>query len=366
MADLPTRLDLYERGRLYVRTHAKKIDPASVDVDGSDANVFVGLVSWIGDVITRQLAEQINAHLLDGADGDDLTRHVLDVYRLVPKGAAPAIGNVVFSRATAANGAGKIDTGTKLLTLAGVEYITTTPAFFTATSTTATASVRAVSAGKSYQVGANAIRKFARTPFDPTISVTNPATTAGGEEAESPDVFREAARDYWAAARRGTISAIEFGATRVAGVSSALAVEVTSNGAPAKLVELFIADSSGVSSTELATKVQTELGNWRAGGIQVIIQGSIPQIVQVSLALSFSAGVDNAAVTQQVLTAILEYINSLGVGQPLLRNDLGAVLARFRSAGLIPTEGSIVVPTGDLYPDSGKTLRTRAEFVTTL
>jgi len=65
-----------------------------------------------------------------------------------------------------------------------------------------------------------------------------------------------------------------------------------------------------------------------------------------------------------VRAAVVEFINSLGANQPLLRNDLGAVLSRFRADGLLPTVGSIVSPAGDLYPDSGKTLRTQSSLVT--
>src|SRR5260221_476101 len=88
---------------------------------------------------------------------------------------------------------------------------------------------------------------------DATLQVTNPLTTAGGEDVEDDDTFRARIRDFWRTARRGILAAIEFGAKTVPGVVSAQAVEALSVGAaPARVVNLYIADSSGVSSEALA------------------------------------------------------------------------------------------------------------------
>jgi len=90
----------------------------------------------------------------------------------------------------------------------------------------------------------------------------------------------------------------------------------------------------------------------------------VPEIIDIQFALAFVTGVDTVTLTQEVRGAIVSFVNSLGVNQPLLRNDLGAVLTRFRSSGVIPTEGSILVPAGDLFPSvQGRTLRTRIENV---
>ena len=71
MPELPTRLDLYGVGRQYVVAHARRIEPTMVDVDGSDANLFVGSQSFMGHAVVRQLGERVCALLLDGCDGMD-------------------------------------------------------------------------------------------------------------------------------------------------------------------------------------------------------------------------------------------------------------------------------------------------------
>jgi hypothetical protein len=100
--------------------------------------------------------------------------------------------------------------------------------------------------------------------------------------------------------------------------------------------------------------------------VAVIIATSVPELVTVLLALKFAVGSDTVTISANVRAAIVGFINSLGVNQPLLRNDLGAVLSRFRSDGLIPDAATIASPLGDLYPDPGQTLRARLEDVTVL
>jgi hypothetical protein len=303
--------------------------------------------------------------LLDGARGDDLDRYAFDRYQLFRKGAAAALGAVQFTRLTATAGAGSLPVGTKLISLAGIEYLTTTTANFTSlgpNSLLSTANVRAAQAGKDFQVGANQIRRFDKpnTIFDVSIQVNNAEPTAGGEPAETDDVFRERVRDFWVAARRGTLAAIEFGARATPGVESANAIEILDDlGRPNRFVELFIADSSGVASLALATAVDQTLLEYRPAGIFVAVNTSRPQIIDIVFQPSFVAGVDTSGLSEQIRNAMVEYINSLRVNEPLLLNDLGAVFARFRADGLIPKQTSLLEPLGDLFPNPGFTLRTR-------
>lgn len=366
-ADFPSRLDLFAIGRDYILARAKRIDPAQVDIAGSDSNIVVASQSEMAFAIILQLAQRVNALLLDGAEGEDLDRYALDRYGLPRKGASAAVTTVTFSRTSVAAGAGVVGSGTRLSTLTGVEYITTSTASFSTTSTDATANVRAVTAGKATQVGANTIRRISSPAalFDPSLTVNNASASAGGEDAEDDDTFRERIRDFFRTARRGTLGAIEFGAKQAPGVVSAQAVEVLTSGAmPARVVNLYIADSSGVASEVLAEAVRIVLDDFRAAGIAVLVSTSIPQIVSVQLALKFKAGSNTAALSENVRAAIVEFINSLAVNETLLRAQLFTVLQRFADDGLIPVESSILEPLGDLVPDLGKTLRTTLANVT--
>lgn len=362
MPDLPTRLDLYSLGRDYILQHASKIDPAMIDYEGSDVNLVVGSTSVMAAHVVKHLGYRFNALLLDGAEGEDLDRYAYDRYQLLRKGAAPAVGAVRITRPNATFGAGAVPIGTKILSTASAEYITTSVASFGATDLLSRANVRAINAGKAAQAGPNTLRRFSQpgTLWDNTLQVTNEEPTAHGEDVETDDFFRIRIRAFWKTARRGVLGAIEQGALSVPGVVSAQAIEAltSNNGQPARVVNLYISDSSGVASDVLGRQVAVQLLDYRAGGIAVIISTSIPYIATIQLALSFRANVDTVSLTDQIRAAIVEFVNSMAVNSTLYRADLFSVLRRYVADGLIVNEGSIVAPAGDLVPTIGQTIRT--------
>ena len=367
MADLPSRLDLYAIGRQYLLSKATAIEPAKVDVDGSNSNIFVGSTSVMIDAVVRQLGYSINRLFLDGAEREDLDRLVWDRYQELRKGASAAVGSCRLYRATTDGGEGSVPINTVVNTKTNVQYITTTIASFGASDYTSKCSVRAQQAGKASEVGANQIQAFA-TPgdlFDGTLQINNDLTTAGGEDAEDDDTFKLRMRKFWLTARRGVLSAIVQGATSVPGVVSASAVEaLESNGMPARVVNLYISDSSGVASAELAATVQQNLEDYRAGGIPVLVQLGLPLLVRVVLNLSFQAGTVTDALTEQIRSSVYEYINSLGVNDTLTVGAISTVLIRFSSSGLIVNQTSIVEPAGDLVPGIGQTIRVLLSGIT--
>ncbi len=359
--DLPTRLDLFARGRAYVLQRATKIDPIQVDTEGSDVNIYVGVASVIGDHIVKQLGYRTSTLFLDGCEtDDDLARYAFDRYKLLSKGASPARTTAVLKRVTGGL-AGDLPIGTRILTKNNTEYQLSQVASFSASSTEVRADCRASQAGKATQVGRDQFVRLAKPGdvFDPSITVTNPQAAAGGEDAETLDVFRERVRDYWRTARRGILAAVEYGATTVPGVVSAQAVEaLTPTALPARVINLYIADSSGVASDALARLVQTALLEYRGGGVAVLIYTSLPLIVDIELALRFTAGVDTITLSDNVRAAVVEFVNSLPVNGVLYRADLFSVLRRYVTDGLVPDSGSIVAPVGDLVPAVGQTIRT--------
>lgn len=367
--DLPSRLDLYTIGRNFVVQRARKLDPAQVDILGSDVNIIVGSSSVVADAIVKQLTARIAALTLDGSDDEDLDRYAFDRYQLVRKGAAPARGAGRIFRTSTIGGAGTVPIGTKCVTDSGFEYITTSIASFGASDLESMANVRAAEAGKASQVGANAIQRFQKPTelFDATLQITNDAATAGGEDVEDDDLFRERIRDYWRTARRGILAAIEFGALTVPGVVSAQAIEVlTSGNNPARLVMLYIADSTGVASDALAEDVRVALDDYRACGIQVLISTSLPLIVDIELRLRFRANVNTVTLTDNVRSAIVAFVNTLPVNGTLYLGDLYSVLRRYTEDGLLMDNGSIVSPVGDLVPAVGQTIRTTLTNVVTV
>lgn len=369
MADLPTRLDLQALGRDVVVQKSTKIDPKQVDTAGSDANIFVGIAAVLAYQIVLQLGFRMSSLFLDGAEDEDLDRYAYDRYGLTRHGASSARTTIRASRLTTTAGAGVVPIGTIVQTNTGVEYVTTTTATFAALDTSATCNARAVQAGKATQVKAFEIARFSQpqTLFDATLSCTNEADAAGGEDAEKDEDFRNRVRDFWRASRRGILAAIEFGAKTVPGVVSAVAIEaLTEGGFPARVVNLYIADSSGVASEALADEVRVALEEYRAGGIAVLISNSIPLLATIKLRLSFVAGVDTKTLTNEVVAAVVEFVNSIPVNGTLYRIDIGSVLRRFVPDGLVVNDATIEEPVGDLVPAVGQTIRTTLQNVVVL
>lgn len=376
----PSRLDFYQRGRASLLARSKKIDAVVIDTEGSDANLFVGSTSFMAHAVSRQSTAQFAEQTFKGSRGEALDRVVLDrtAGQVPRKGAAPAVVPLSLARSTFAAGAGSIAVGTKVLALNGAEYVTTTQADFAATGFSSTCEARAVQAGKDTQVGRNQIRRF-KDPgslFDPSITVNNYEPAAGGEPREDDDVYRERARGWFRALSKGTLAAIEFGARTVSGVASAQAQELygqlLANGTvhtmgvaqAARMVSLYIADSSGVANSVLQRIVQVALLEWRGGGIQVAIFAGVPILVPIRLRLRFSSGVDTTVLAELIRSAVVEYVNSLRVGQALERGALAALLLRYQSSGLLSGQDTIVDPTGDVVPEAGRTLRTTSALVT--
>ncbi len=359
--DLPSRLDLQQTGRGYVIDHADRIDPNLVDTEGSDVNIFVGSVAVVAYQLILQLAYKLAGLFLDSCFGELLDRYAWDRYQEVRKGASNAITNVQITRPTFDAGAGEVDIGTKIATLTGVEYITITPAVFGASDLVSSCKVKAVQAGKAAQAGRNTLRRFMDPGllFDSTLQVNNEEASAGGEDVEDDDTFKNRLRNFFITARRGTLLAIEQGGIQTDGVVSARAEEVLTGGAePARIVRLFIADGSGIASKALAYKTRVNLDEWRAAGIGVVVDTSIPVIVTIKLRLVFKANVDTDTLARSIRGAIQTYINNLPVNGKLTRGGLFAVLEQYKTSGLIPDEETIVEPVADIVPELGTAIRT--------
>lgn len=377
-----SRLDLRSAGRAYVLARNQRLDPAIVDTQGSDVDIVLGSTAEVSSLLSTQIAVQFGAHLLETAEGDDLDRWARSEQQAFRKGAAPALVTLRASRPTATAGAGAVAVGKKVLARGGAEYRLTTQLTFGGSDLTASCEAAAVQAGKESQVGKNQVVKFSNPSadvFDPSISITNPEAAAGGEPREEDDVFRERLRKLIKGRNAGTFAAIEAGALAVPGVFSALAVEAygpvfyelgtfRSLGVtlpmPARAVVLYVADSSGVANAALARAASLGLGESRAAGISVAVLAGLPTIVAVRLKLAFTAGVDTAALAELVRRAVVEFVNTLSVGETLERGALLALLRRYKSSGLVTGEGSVVEPAGDVVPAPGETIRTRAESVT--
>jgi len=372
MSDLPTRAQSFETFAqdLLIRAEARpvgnRITAEQVRTPGSDINLIGGGVSAMAEEVVRALATSVSDLTLDGARGLALVRYVADRYGsyVTKKTASPARATLQFTRTSAAAGAVTQSSGDVVRTGGGVRFRLLADAAFGAASLgPVSVNAEAVEAGTSGNVADGTIVSFVTARADTTMLVTNPEVAAGGDFTESDESFRERARAFWAAARRGVLPAIEFGALTVPGVRQAFAEEQrNSAGNLNGFVFLYISDANGQSNTALNNEVLSALLEYRAGGIIVDVFGAVPTFQAIQYLLSYSTGTDSAAAFDAVRAATVAQVNQIGPGVTLERSLLFSV-ARSVS-GVIVGDDAVVVPAGDIVPTAGQIIKTRTDLVT--
>jgi len=360
--------------RAEARPVGQRLTPEQARAPGSETNLLAGGTSVMGEEIVRYVARVVSDLTLNGATDAALVRWVADRYSryVTKKEAAPARVQVQFTRTSTAAGAVTQASGSIVRTGGGVRFRLLADAAFGASSLAAfgasslgpvTVNARAVDAGTDGNVAANTITAFQSAKADPTLLVTNPQAAAGGDFTESDESFRERARAFWAAARRGVLPAIEFGARTVPGVRQAYAEEQTNlSGLPNGFVFLYVADANGQSNSVLNEEVKSSLLEYRAGGIYVDVFGAVPTFQAITYLLRYRSGTDTAAAFDAVRSATVSRVNQLAPGSTLERSLLFSVARSIN--GVIVGNDAVVLPTGDVVPTAGQVIRTRTDLVT--
>ena len=199
---------------------------------------------------------------------------------------------------------------------------------------------------------------FATTPFDSTLTVQNPASAAGGTDAEDDIAFLGRYRGYFPTLSRGVLGAIEYGAKQVAGVAVATAIEVINpqSGVPAAAVQLTIGDLAGNATSGMIQDVSDMLLGYRAAGIPVFVQGGVVVYQAVTWHLAFQAGFDESLAESRVraVTVAVSQFLPPGPGAGTLRT--ASLIAAARSVpGVILSDdpllgSSLAYPLGDVVP----------------
>lgn len=163
------------------------------------------------DQIYFQMSNLQDLFDLDKASGDDLDLRAGEIQPGVVTriAAAPAVGQVQFSRSTAATSNITIAVGTKVRTGDGDVFTTTTVGTI-ATGQTLSNLVSATAdvPGSAGNVAAATIVRFVNKPTN-VDEVTNPSPFQFGRDRESDDSFRQRIRDFIAGLARCTPRAIE-------------------------------------------------------------------------------------------------------------------------------------------------------------
>jgi len=352
--DLPDRNQLITVGRRFIKIAAQgnpnvRINPAMVDVPGSDVNLQVGTSAIMGEALTASWAACVRGLFIDTARGDQLDRIVYDRFGILRKPANPATCDLTFTRSNAGAGGGTINAGSRMTTADGSIFALQTDVVFGGTDLTRTGEGIAQLVGPTQNLPAGALNAFVDAPFDPTITVTN-AAGAGGTGPESDSALRARARVFFLTIRRGVLPAIQYAATTVPGVSVSTAFEIINPGTslPAGAVQLVISDDAGGASGAMVQAVIDILLQFRAAGIPVFVTGGTVVFQPVSFHLAFAAGIDTSAASEAVRATVSAMTQFLRPGQTLLESAL--TNAASAVPGVIINSGALLNPVGDVVP----------------
>jgi len=367
---LPNRQDLFRVGRQAIVTApSTRINPAVVDVPGSDANLIVGSQSLMGEEIVSHLANCMRGLFVDTARDEQLDRKAYDLTGLTRFPAVPARVDLTILRLVAGAG-GTIPAGLRVQTAGGTQFALDDDVVFLAADTSKAAAATALVTGPDGNVPANVpagigVVQFADQPFDATMTVTNAAGAAGGSDSETDVDFRGRIRAFFPTVRRGVLGAIDFAALQVPGIVVATAFEIVNpapNSMPAAAVQLVVGDKNGLATSGMLLDVRDRLIEFRAAGIPVDVISGIVDNELVTWDIDFDSAVNSTRVAEDVRAVTVAVAQFLGPNEILYRSSL--IAAAKTVPGAIVGQNSLVVPVGDIVPTTRQTIiRVRSQDV---
>jgi uncharacterized phage protein gp47/JayE len=348
-----------------VTTPGTRVNPAVVDVPGSNINIAVGTSAVLGQEIVKRGADAVRGAFIDSARGAQLDRGVFDRTGLLRFSATPATWDLILSRPSGPS-TGTYSSGSRITAPDGTQYGTNADVVFGTTDLSLPVSVTALVAGEAGNLPGNTLLAFVDQPFDSTLTVApaldsfgNPSTASGGTETETDIQLIGRVRGFFPTLRRGVLGAIQFGALQVDGVAVATATEIANptTGFPAAFVQLVIGDRAGNASSVMIQAVIDTLLEFRAAGIPVQVLGG--QVVQqaVTWKLAFLTGFSEAlavARIRAVSVALAQYLSPGPEGGTLYRSSL--ISAARSVPGVIIADDSLVVPAFDVVPATPTTM----------
>lgn len=365
--DFPTSADLFElAARKVVATNPKILESVARQ-SGTTVNSMLQAGGLMGSSLVGKIVEAYSNSKISTAKGAALRELVFDWFGIIPFGANPAVVPILLTPSDYKSGT--VAVGTILTTATGIQFQTLESVTWLTSNTAQTVNCSAVIAGPTGNVEDGSINAFKTAPaFDSAMTVTQSAWAVGGSLAETDDQLKTRAKGFWAAARRGTIGAIEYGAKTVPGVVNAKVIEtavyVGSTLIPwVKQVTCYASDINGQTNSILAAQIAAELENWRPCGVYVALETGTVTFQAIDIAVSYVSGTDTVAVQKKVVAVILAYMDELRYGQKMVR---GAIEYRVMQIdGVSKTVPPVIgVPAGDVVPSVGQILKTREDLIT--
>lgn len=304
-----------------IESIAAKID----DIDFSDGEPLRTFIESIMQEVSLQywqLEQVYDNSFIDSAYGDDLSE-LVKIMGVTREEALNSTGKVKFYRDTAADHDYLIPAGTLIETLPDsegvtIQFETVENVVLLSGTTYIYANVKSVNPGFNTNVVANKIITINNPPMG-IESAINEEAVIGGEDEETDDDLRARTKIALDASGLGTINALSNKILGIPGIKSVKALDM--NRGIGTVDILVLGDSLPMPSTN-KTEIENLAQTIKAGGIDVkIIEPSI-SVQNVSITLTLAPNALLADVNQLVINAVNNYINSLGIGDSFIKNQL--------------------------------------------
>ena len=317
-----------------------------------ESDIMLRMKVLAGEIYTRQAeAEFIKRQMFPStATGEYLERHAAQ-RGLSRKPSRRASGSVLFFAEDEAHGDILIPAGTEVCTYSDMKrFVTDSDAVLSSTDDRVSVGVTAVEPGAEYNARGGTITVIV-TPVLGIGSVYNSGVFTDGADEESDEELRLRVIDSYISLTNGANAAYYKGiAMSVDGVYSA---SVVGRGRGDGTVDVYISARGDTVSPSVKSAVQVLMNEGRELNTDVLVRD--PEEVDVSLYIRISVepGYAFAAVSEQVRTAVTDYINGLGIGAGVKLSKVGEVIYHVKGVAdyrFVESYGSNTYVSDSQYP----------------
>lgn len=208
---------------------------------------------------------------------------------------------------------------------------------------------------------------FSTEPVIPGfVSATNLAAFVSGVDTETVDARKNRFNAFIGALPRGTVAALTYGlnlayledadGNKTERVASSSIIEpwIADNAQPISLVNCYIHNGVGSTSSNLVARAREVIygyydannmpvPGWKAAGVKVQVFAAGETTVAVTGVLTAAAGYDKPSLITQAEQAIFTYIVSLGIGAPVIKSEIIALVMNIEGVFNV----TFTAPSGD-------------------
>jgi uncharacterized phage protein gp47/JayE len=342
-----------------------KLSQETIETEGTTLNLICNMIADVVDEFAARANRGLEGVFLDTAEGDALTRLVVDRYGVQRHGETAAIVSLTLDR-TGSAPAITMPAGAVFVTSRGVRFGLDAGFAWPSGDTDArVVSATALVTGPGGNVAAGQTWRLETSVGDATITAANSqAASRGGVEEEDADlkVRARGARD---ADLLGVGERIRKSALEVPGVREASVYEdVDGDGNPTGGGTLVISDGSGGANDTMISVVAEKIKDARPFGAYVGILGATVRLENVTVTAVWDPGKATAANAEALRQAIIARVNQLDPraapddaepeAQCLLTH---AIIQEVRPQIEGLRRIVVTVPAGTVEPDQGEVIR---------